>query len=46
MAHGFFALMGGFALFDGDLPLVVLLPEEIDRLVEKGIIEFPRITEK
>lgn len=46
MAHGFFALMGGFMLFDGDRPQRILLPDDIDRLVEKGEIDFPYITEE
>lgn len=38
--------MGGFMLFEGDTPVRILLPDDLEELVEKGEIDFPRITEK
>src|ERR1700722_19586598 len=39
--HGFFALMGGFMLFDRRRPVKTILPEEL----ESDEFEFPEITE-
>lgn len=33
-------------LFEGDTPVRILLPDDLEELVEKGEIDFPRITEK
>ncbi|TDL15009.1 hypothetical protein BD410DRAFT_733312 [Rickenella mellea] len=44
--HGFFALMGGFMLFDGGKAHHTLRPEELDELFEQGKIEFPDITKR
>ncbi|TDL14490.1 hypothetical protein BD410DRAFT_845987 [Rickenella mellea] len=44
--HGFFALMGGFMLFDGDKPLYTLSPEKLDELSRARKIVFPKITKK
>ncbi|TDL14700.1 hypothetical protein BD410DRAFT_757029 [Rickenella mellea] len=44
--HGFFALMGGFMLFDGDKALYTLTPEKLDELVKDGKIMFPQITKE
>ncbi|TDL16980.1 hypothetical protein BD410DRAFT_754858 [Rickenella mellea] len=44
--HGFFALMGGFMLYDGDKALYTLLPPELETLSQDGKIVFPKITEK
>ena len=43
MAHGFFALMGGFMLFDNCEPSHTLLPGELKRHLLDGNID---ITEK
>src|ERR1700721_4731043 len=39
--HGFFALMGGFMLFNRHRPVKTILPEEL----ESDEFEFPEITE-
>ncbi|KDQ59701.1 hypothetical protein JAAARDRAFT_126881 [Jaapia argillacea MUCL 33604] len=44
--HGFFALMGGFMLYDGDRPIRTLTPVDLETLVEDGSIDFPSITEE
>jgi hypothetical protein len=46
ISHGFFALMGGFMLFDGRTPAQTLLSDQLDSLSGSGEIEFPEITEK
>ena len=40
--HGFFAMMGGFMLYEGDEPQHVILPKDLKSYVENGEI---RITE-
>ena len=37
-AHGFFALMGGFMLFDCDQPSRTLMPTELESYMQKGEI--------
>ncbi|TDL29163.1 hypothetical protein BD410DRAFT_7053 [Rickenella mellea] len=44
--HGFFALMGGFMLYEGDQPIRTLLPDELELLFLAGQIDFPHITEE
>ncbi|KDQ59713.1 hypothetical protein JAAARDRAFT_175201 [Jaapia argillacea MUCL 33604] len=44
--HGFFALMGGFMLYDGDQPIRTLTPVDLETLVEDGSVDFPSITEE
>ncbi|KDQ59773.1 hypothetical protein JAAARDRAFT_632028 [Jaapia argillacea MUCL 33604] len=44
--HGFFALMGGFMLYDGDEPIRTLTPADLETLSEDGSIDFPRITKE
>jgi hypothetical protein len=47
-SHGFFVIMGGFVLHDsgGKRPLYPLDLENIDKLVQRGAIDFPDITDK
>ena len=42
--HGHFIQMGGFMLFDGDIPKGVLTPEIFSELLTAGKIEFPTLT--
>ena len=42
--HGYFILMGGFMLFEGNVPKGVLSPERFSELLTAGKIEFPTIT--
>ncbi|TDL13387.1 hypothetical protein BD410DRAFT_735465, partial [Rickenella mellea] len=44
--HGFFALMGGFMLFDGKEALYTLVPEKLDELSKSGKIVFPDISKE
>jgi hypothetical protein len=46
--HGFFVIMGGFELYDsdGERPLYPLDFENIEKLVQSGAIDFPKIAEK
>ena len=44
-SHGFFALMGGFMLFDEGTTRT-LAPEELESLANSDKINFPRITKK
>ena len=44
--HGFFAVMGGFKLYDENGPVCTLEPQEPQALAQKGEIDFLRITEK
>ena len=44
--HGFFAVIGGFKLYDENGPVHTLEPQELQSLAQKGEIDFPRITEK
>jgi hypothetical protein len=48
LAHGFFVIMGGFELYDsdGERPLYPLDIERIEKLVQNGAIDFPKIEEK
>ena len=42
--HGYFIQMGGFMLFEGNIPKGVLSPEKFSELLTAGKIEFPTIT--
>jgi hypothetical protein len=46
--HGFFVVMGGFELYssDGERPLCPLDLENVEKLVQSGAIDFPKIAEK
>ncbi|KDQ59774.1 hypothetical protein JAAARDRAFT_126716 [Jaapia argillacea MUCL 33604] len=44
--HGFFALMGGFMLYDGDQPIRTLTLADLETLVDDGSIDFPSITKE
>ncbi|KDQ50588.1 hypothetical protein JAAARDRAFT_186044 [Jaapia argillacea MUCL 33604] len=44
--HGFFALMGGFMLYDGQRPVHTLSPTSLEDLFRDGQIDFPTITQK
>ena len=44
-AHGFFVIMGGFMLFEGDEATRTLTPDLLESLSDKGKIDFPEITE-
>ncbi|KDQ59777.1 hypothetical protein JAAARDRAFT_205745 [Jaapia argillacea MUCL 33604] len=44
--HGFFALMGGFMLYDGDQPIHALSPDELETRVADHSIDLPIITEE
>ena len=43
--HGFFAIMGGFRLFNDSGPVRTLDPDELQSLAQDGDIDFPGITE-
>lgn len=43
--HGFFAVMGGFMMYEGNKPKRVILPRELATLVADGTIDFPTTTE-
>ena len=42
--HGHFIQMGGFMLFEGDIPKGVLSPKRFSKLLTAGKIEFPNVT--
>ena len=42
--HGYFILMGGFMLFEGNTAKGVLSPERFSELLTAGKIEFPTVT--
>ena len=42
--HGHFIQMGGFMLFEGDIPKGVLSPKRFSELLTAGKIEFPTVT--
>jgi len=42
--HGFFAIMGGFMEYDGNRPIRVLLPEQLESYSLTGNGDFPRIS--
>jgi len=44
ITHGFFATMGGFMEYDGNQPIRVLLPEELESYSLTGNGDFPRIS--
>jgi len=44
IAHGFFAIMGGFMEYEGNQPIRVLLPEELESYSLTGNGDFPRIS--
>jgi len=44
ITHGFFATMGGFMEYDGNRPIRVLLPEQIESYSLTGNGDFPRIS--
>ena len=43
-SHGHFIQMGGFMLFEGDIPKGVLSPKRFSELLTAGKIEFPTVT--
>jgi len=45
ITHGFFATMGGFMEYNGNQPIRVLLPEQLDSYSLTGNGDFPRISE-
>jgi len=42
--HGFFAIMGGFMEYEGNQPIRVLLPDELESYSLTGNGDFPRIS--
>ena len=42
--HGHFIQMGGFMLFEGEIPKSVLTPKRFSELLAAGKIEFPTVT--
>ncbi|KAI9456629.1 hypothetical protein F5148DRAFT_1017592 [Russula earlei] len=44
--HGFFAIMGGFMEYEGNRPIRVLLPEELNSYSLTGNGDFPRIAKE
>ncbi|KAI9457145.1 hypothetical protein F5148DRAFT_984224 [Russula earlei] len=44
--HGFFAIMGGFMEYEGNRPIRVLLPEELNLYSLTGNGDFPRIAKE
>jgi len=44
ITHGFFAIMGGFMEYDGNQPIRVLLPEELESYSLTGNGNFPRLS--
>jgi len=44
ITHGFFATMGGFMEYEGNRPIRVLLPEELESYSLTGNGDFPRIS--
>ncbi|KAI9513415.1 hypothetical protein F5148DRAFT_4059 [Russula earlei] len=43
LTHGFFAIMGGFMEYEGNKPIRVLLPEQLESYSLSGNGNFPRI---
>ncbi|KAI9507959.1 hypothetical protein F5148DRAFT_980654 [Russula earlei] len=46
ITHGFFAIMGGFMVYEGDDPIRVLLPDQLNSYSLTGDDDFPRITKE
>jgi len=44
ITHGFFAVMGGFMEYEGNQPIRVLLPDELESYSLTGNGDFPRIS--
>ncbi|KAH9961925.1 hypothetical protein BC827DRAFT_1130865 [Russula dissimulans] len=44
LTHGFFAIMGGFIEYEGNKPIRVLLPDELQSYSLTGNRHFPRIS--
>jgi hypothetical protein len=44
MTHGFFAVMGGYMEYEGNRPIRVLLPEQLESYSLTGNGDFPRIS--
>ncbi|KAH9959115.1 hypothetical protein BC827DRAFT_1344270 [Russula dissimulans] len=44
LTHGFFATMGGFMEYEGNQPIRVLLPDELESYSLTGNGDFPRIS--
>jgi len=44
ITHGFFATMGGFMEYDGNRPIRVLLPDQLESYSLTGNGDFPRIS--
>jgi len=44
ITHGFFATMGGFMEYEGNTPIRVLLPEDLESYSLTGNGDFPRIS--
>ncbi|KAI9512679.1 hypothetical protein F5148DRAFT_973266 [Russula earlei] len=44
--HGFFAIMGGFMKYEGNRPILVLLPGELNSYSLTGNGDFPRIAKE
>ncbi|KAH9959073.1 hypothetical protein BC827DRAFT_1135199 [Russula dissimulans] len=44
LTHGFFATMGGFMAYEGNEPIYVLLPKELESYSLTGNGDFPRIS--
>ncbi|KAI9455369.1 hypothetical protein F5148DRAFT_1288266 [Russula earlei] len=44
VTHGFFAIMGGFMEYEGNQPIRVLLPDELNSYSLTGNGDFPRIS--
>jgi len=44
LTHGFFAIMGGFMKYDGNQPIQVLLPEELESYSLTGNGDLPRLS--
>jgi len=44
ITHGFFAVMGGFMIYEGNRPIRVLLPNELQSYSLTGKGDFPRIS--
>ncbi|KAH9954193.1 hypothetical protein BC827DRAFT_1386908 [Russula dissimulans] len=46
LTHGFFAIMGSFMEYEGNKPIEVLLPEELQSYSLTGNGDFPRISKR
>jgi len=46
LTHGFFAIMGGFMEHDGNWPIQVLFPDQLESYSLTGNGDFPRISKK